>query len=106
MKYPLFITLFFCFSMASAQNIPLYVGTYTDESSEGIYVYDFNLKTGELTNKKLAAEAVNPSFITFSSDKKLLYSVGETDNFEGTKSGFVNAYSVLKDASVYQQSEQ
>jgi 6-phosphogluconolactonase len=84
--------------MASAQNIPLYVGTYTDadSGSEGIYRYDFNLKTGEITNKKLVAKTENPSYITFSSDKKLLYSVGETDNFEGTKSGFVNAYSVEK----------
>ncbi|MDP3358540.1 MAG: lactonase family protein [Lutibacter sp.] len=86
--------------MASAQSIPLYVGTYTDADSEGIYLYDFNLKTGELTNKKLAVEAVNPSFITFSSDKKLLYSVGETDNFEGAKSGFVNAYSVSKSGTL------
>lgn len=86
--------------MASSQNIPLYVGTYTDADSEGIYLYDFNLKTGALTNKKLAVEAVNPSYIAFSSDKKLLYSVGETDNFEGTKSGFVNAYSVEKDGTL------
>ncbi|HEY9222015.1 MAG TPA: lactonase family protein [Lutibacter sp.] len=100
MKYSFLIILFFCFSMASAQNIPLYVGTYTDDGSEGIYRYDFNLKTGELTNKKLAAEAVNPSFITFSSDKKLLFSVGETDSFEGAKSGFLNSYSVEKDGTL------
>ncbi|MBE0424429.1 MAG: lactonase family protein [Lutibacter sp.] len=97
MKYSLFTFLFYCFSLVSAQNIPLYVGTYTDADSEGIYIYDFNLKTGELSNKKLAAEAINPSYITFSSDKKMLLSVGETDNFEGTKSGFLNAYSVEKD---------
>lgn len=102
MKYSLFTFLFFCFSMASAQNIPLYVGTYTDadSGSEGIYRYDFNLKTGELTHKKLAAEAVNPSYITFSSDKKLLFSVGETDNFEGKKSGFANAYSVTESGTL------
>ncbi|MHB1147628.1 MAG: lactonase family protein [Lutibacter sp.] len=100
MKYPLFILLFCFFSIASAQNIPLYVGTYTDADSEGIYRYDFNLKTGEITNKKLAIEAVNPSFITFSNDKKLMYSVGEIDNFEGSKSGFVNSYSVSKDGTL------
>lgn len=100
MKIYSFIFLFFCFSIASAQNIPLYVGTYADADSEGIYLYDFNLKTGELSNKKLAVAAVNPSFITFSSNKKLLYSVGETDSFEGAKSGFVNAYSVSKDGTL------
>lgn len=100
MKYPLIIFLFCFFSIASAQNIPLYVGTYTDASSEGIYLYDFNLKTGKLSNKKLVVEAINPSFITFSSDTKLMYSVGEIDNFEGTKSGFVNSYSVEKDGTL------
>lgn len=100
MKYSLIVFLFCCFSTIYAQNIPLYVGTYTDADSEGIYLYDFNLKTGELTNKKLAVEAINPSFITFSSDKKLLYSVGETDNFEGAKSGFVNSYSLEKDGKL------
>ncbi len=86
--------------MASAQYIPLYVGTYTDADSEGIYLYDFNMKTGEITNKKLAVEAVNPSFITFSSDKKLLFSVGEITDFEGVKSGFVNSYSVENDGKL------
>ena len=100
MKPYFLVVLLFSAIAATAQNIPLYVGTYTDADSEGIYVYDFNLKTGELTNKILAVEAVNPSFITFSSDKKLLYSVGETDNFEGAKSGFVNAYSVEKDGTL------
>ena len=100
MKPYFLAVLLFSAIITTAQNISLYVGTYTDESSEGIYVYDFNLKTGELTNKKLAIEAINPSYITFSSDKKLLYSVGETDNYEGAKSGFVNAYSVSKDGTL------
>ncbi|HSQ47931.1 MAG TPA: lactonase family protein [Lutibacter sp.] len=100
MKTYFLAVLLFSAIISTAQNIPLYVGTYTDESSEGIYVYDFNLKTGALTNKKLAAEAINPSYITFSSDKKMLFSVGETDNYEGAKSGFVNAYSVSKDGTL------
>jgi len=100
MKPYFLAVLLFSAITATAQNIPLYVGTYTDAYSEGIYVYDFNLKTGKLTNKKLASDAINPSFITFSSDKKLLFSVGETDSFEGAKSGFVNAYSVEKDGTL------
>ena len=100
MKTYFLAVLLFSAIISTAQNIPLYVGTYTDESSEGIYIYDFNLKTGELTNKKLAAEAINPSYINFSSNKKILFSVGETDSFEGEKSGFVNAYSVSKDGTL------
>jgi 6-phosphogluconolactonase len=77
-------------SVLTAQNIPLYVGTYTNAESKGIYQYDFNTKTGELTNKKLAVEADNPSFLAISSNGKYAYAVSETDK------GLVNAYSIDK----------
>lgn len=87
-------------SFLSAQNIPLYVGTYNGENSKGIYYYDFNTNTGELTNKKLAIEAINPSFLSISSDRKHLYSVGETNNFDENNSGVVNAYNIEKNGSL------
>ncbi|REE83656.1 6-phosphogluconolactonase [Lutibacter oceani] len=87
-----FFTLLLSISFVTySQNISLYVGTYTGADSEGIYKYDFNTKTGELSNKKLVAKAENPSFITFSSDKKHLYSVSE--NGENSN---INAFSVGK----------
>ena len=74
-----FLLLFMCGSFLTAQNIPLYVGTYTNSESKGIYYYDFNTETGKLTNKKLAVAAINPSFITYSTDKDFLYAVSESD---------------------------
>jgi len=59
------------------QNISLYVGTYTNGNSEGIYKLDFNTETGELSNKQLAVAVENPSFITFSPNRKFIYAVGE-----------------------------
>ncbi len=58
-------------------NVPMYVGTYTNGDSEGIYQFQFNTETGELSQKQLAAVTGNPSFITFSPDKKYIYAVGE-----------------------------
>lgn len=78
-----------------AQNVPLYVGSYTNTESEGIYYYDFNSTTGKLTNKKLAVKAENPSFITFSANKKFLYAVSESD-----KGSLVASYSVEKDGAL------
>ena len=78
-----------------AQNFPLYVGSYTNTESEGIYYYDFNTNTGKLTNKKLAVKAINPSFITFSTDKKFLYAVSESD-----QGSLVASYSVEKDGAL------
>ncbi|WP_370477772.1 lactonase family protein [Tamlana flava] len=68
------------------QHIPLYVGTYTNEDSEGIYHLQFNTKTGALSNLKLAATISNPSFIAYSPDKKFVYAVDEGEN--GTVSSF------------------
>ena len=89
-----------CSGYLSAQNIPLYIGTYTNSESKGIYYYNFNTETGKLTNKKLVAEGQNLSFLTISSDRKNLYAVGETNTFDTNKSGVVNAYSVNKNGSL------
>ena len=92
-----FISFFMFFSLISnAQNIPLYVGTYTDETSEGIYCYDFNTETGEINNQKLAAKVTNPSFLSYSTNRKFLYVVSEVADFENTNSGFVSAFSVTE----------
>jgi 6-phosphogluconolactonase len=95
-----FILLFMCSTFITAQNIPLYVGTYTSGESEGIYYFDFNSKTGELNNKKLAVKIENPSFISLSSNRKYLYAVGESNNFDKNKGGSVNAFSVSKNGSL------
>ena len=68
---------FFMLLNCKAQIAPLYVGTYTNGDSEGIYKLDFNTETGELNNKTLAVATQNPSFITFSPNKNFLYAVGE-----------------------------
>jgi 6-phosphogluconolactonase len=54
----------------SKPTIPLVVGTYTNGESEGIYQLTFNTNTGELSNKKLVTTSSNPSFITYSPNKK------------------------------------
>ena len=75
----------------------LFVGTYTENGSEGIYSYAFNANTGELTHKKLAAPMGNPSFLKISPNKKYLYAVEETDVYDGS-SGTVVAFEILADS--------
>ena len=48
----------------------LFIGTYTQKTSEGIYVYKFNTKTGDFKPVSIAKNIKNPSFLTISSDKK------------------------------------
>jgi 6-phosphogluconolactonase len=73
------------FFNSQAQTMPLYVGTYTDGNSEGIYRLQFNLKTGKLSNLQFAASSENPSYIAYSRNKRHLYAVNESS---GTVSSF------------------
>ena len=74
----------------------LFVGTYTDGDSKGIYKLTFNSSTGELGNQVLAAELANPSFLKISADKTNLYAVHEIADFDSLGGG-VSAFT-LKDS--------
>lgn len=73
----------FAISVLQAQEnkLNLIVGTYTKPcDSKGIYVYEFDSKTGDFKLKNNTENIVNPSYLTVSSDNKFVYSVNETDN--------------------------
>ncbi|MCX6308951.1 MAG: lactonase family protein, partial [Bacteroidia bacterium] len=79
MKHLLILTIWIAFSQAfQAQNYRFLVGTYTNTGkSEGIYSYEFNKKTGVITQKSVATGVSNPSFLCVTPDKKFVYSVNE-----------------------------
>lgn len=83
----------------------LYVGTYTREKSEGIYVYRMNPANGEL--KKLStAKAVNPSFLAIDPRRRFLYAVGEVNEFGGKPGGVVTAFAIDQRTGALQQLNQ
>ncbi|WP_298237560.1 lactonase family protein [uncultured Algibacter sp.] len=83
-----------CLFNCSNPNTTLYVGTYTNGDSEGIYQFQFNTETGELSNKHLAATSENPSFLTYSPDKKHIYAVNENEN------GAITSFKVEKEGNL------
>ena len=89
--------VFGCKKTEPLKNYTLFVGTYTENGSEGIYSYAFDANTGKLTHKKLAAPMGNPSFLKISPNKKYLYAVEETDAHDGS-SGAVVAFGILADS--------
>lgn len=72
----------------------LYVGTYTQKGSEGIYVYKFNAETGNLSKLHTVKNVVEPSYLTIDKGRKFLYAVNETEEYEGKKSGAVSAFAI------------
>ncbi len=82
-------------SMA-ADEVELFIGTYTSPTSgsKGIYRATLNTKTGELSTPTLAAEAKSPSFLAVHPTGKYVYAVLE----EG--GGKCSSYAVEKDGKL------
>jgi len=78
-------------AVAQSGDYLMYFGTYTgfkfvshsatigvgESHSKGIYVSRFHAATGEMSAPELAAEIVNPSFLTVHPNHRFLYSVSE-----------------------------
>jgi 6-phosphogluconolactonase len=72
----------------------VYIGTYTDHGSEGIYVCEFDPASGRLTAPKLAAQAAEPSFLAIAPSRRFLYAVNEFDRFHDQPTGALTAFSI------------
>jgi len=86
-----FLSILLETARAKDNDVLVYMGTYTgfkyvhhsrtygvgESHSKGIYVSRFNPTTGELSDPLLAAEMVNPSFLTVSPDHRFVYAVSE-----------------------------
>ncbi|WP_276169046.1 lactonase family protein [Zobellia alginiliquefaciens] len=67
-----------------------FIGTYTYEESEGVYMYSINSK-GYLSKKGIVAKTDNPSFITKSHDGQYLLLVNENG---GNNVGTIESYAI------------
>ena len=122
-KHPLFIysCLFLltigtaCSTQEKEQKIPhtksidlttFYIGTYTrpeghvDGNAKGVYKIQVNETTGEIKEKKLITELINPSFLTYSPNKKYLYIVSELAHAD-EPTGFIYAYKIEQDSLTF-----
>ena len=90
-----------CFAQPPAGTSNLvYVGTYTDHGSKGIYYYRFDSKTGQLKPLGLAAETSNPSFLVLDAKRRLLYAANETDSYKDEATGSVSAFAIHEDGKL------
>jgi 6-phosphogluconolactonase len=74
--------------------IHVYVGTYTDGESKGIYRLLLDPATGQLTPHGPPTEAVSPSFLALSQDGTRLFAVNETGSAATDPAGGVMSFSV------------
>ena len=80
------LSIFICMSAGYAQGAVLYmlVGTYTSGSSTGVYVYKFDSETGK-SEYVSEIKALNPSYLTVSTNERYVYAVGENGSKEAAK---------------------
>lgn len=71
-----------------------YIGTYTKEDSEGIYLVELS-EEGEVLEVRHAAKVDNPTYLALSNDNKYLYSVSRVDG-----KGAVTSFEVEEDGKL------
>lgn len=78
--YSIFFLTFSHYSYAQeASKTYLFIGSYTEgEIDTGLYLYEFNPKSGALNEVNRIDSIINPSFLSLSSDGKFLYACTET----------------------------
>jgi 6-phosphogluconolactonase len=72
----------------------VYVGTYTDGESKGIYAYRFDAATGQARPVGVVATTKNPSFLAAHPNRRFLYAVNEVGDYQGKPSGAVSAFAI------------
>ncbi len=102
MKIP-FLALLLLTTTAFARdnNFVVFVGTYTDSGSRGIYSFRFNAESGSMGEIELAATSDNPSFLVPDKSRRFLYAANEIEKFEGKTDGSVSVFKIdLKTAKL------
>jgi len=74
--------------VASAKDYFVYFGTFTSESSKGIYVSQLDTNTGKLSTPELAAAVPSPNFLAVSPNGRFLYAATRADASGGVVSVF------------------
>jgi 6-phosphogluconolactonase len=81
-------------NMDIAKKVKLYVGTFSVRGSEGIYVYNWNLETGDFEPIQTVPGRESPSFLAIHPTGEYLYSVNREGLTEGEESGSVASYRI------------
>ncbi|MFO0979572.1 MAG: lactonase family protein [Planctomycetaceae bacterium] len=93
-------------SEAMADKVRIYIGTYTEGLSKGVYTCEFDDEAGTLSEPVLAAELKNPSFLAIHPSGKFVYAVNEISEGPGRGQGGVTALKVNGDGTLTKINDQ
>ena len=102
-KITLIYLLFFSivFQNMSAQNTEkFYVGTFTSEGAEGIYLCSLNSEDGSIQLENTFKAIDDPTFLKVSENGKFLYVAGRSPEAVETSGGYIIAYKIQKNGNI------
>src|SRR5271165_5942939 len=79
---------------AADHQFRVYVGTYTDKDSKGIYSFVFDSATGNTGTVELSAETRNPSFLAVDPNSRYLHAANEVNHFADGSTGAVSTFAI------------
>jgi 6-phosphogluconolactonase len=91
---PLLLVLTTYMAARENNNFVVYVGTYTDSGSKGVYSFRFDAKTGFTGPLELAATSDNPSFLAVDPSHRFLYAANEIESFGGKSDGSISVFAI------------
>ena len=78
----------------ATRSYEVFIGTYTGPTSKGIYSFHFDPATGQASSVNLLAETTSPSFLAIDANRRFLYAVNETSEYQGQKTGAVSSFAI------------
>jgi 6-phosphogluconolactonase len=81
---------------ARSEVLPLLVGSYTKDASQGISLAHFDTQSGELKGFSSAAATASPTFLALHPGGKFLYAVNENGAVAGEKLGGLSAFEIIE----------
>lgn len=91
--------LFFvgCVRLVSAQRVSdylVYIGSYTNTTAKGIYVSEFDSKSGALSAPRLVAESVSPAQLWVAPNGRFLYAANWQGSTDPIPANTISAYAI------------
>lgn len=74
-------------SCGKSDPIPMFVGTYTDKGSDGIYSFSFDQESGKATAQH-SAKISNPTYIVIAPNDSFMYCVNENEGEDAIVSAY------------------
>lgn len=82
------------------QSSILYIGTFSERGSEGIYVFEFDPETAEVKQIQTLDNLASPSYICLHPNGKYLYSGNRASIVEGENWGSLSAFEIAADGKI------